>query len=130
MGDTEILSGNQISASITAKIPIIMDKDGCPVEEQPFPQPAKILQRLVPLWEHSIHDWAQILGRGLDGRPYFLVERELKWANPTMRTPLPQPLLVALTYLRAFLASADPDKWVKLKHGILSTPLWDLPIAP
>jgi hypothetical protein len=130
MGATEIWSGNQISAPITARIPNIMDKDGCPVEEQPFPQPTKILHRLVPLWEFSIHDWAQILGRGPDGGPYFLDERELKWANPTMRTPLPQPLLAALTYLRALLASANPDNWAKLKKGMRSSPLWDLPIAP
>ncbi len=77
MGATEIWSSNQISASITARIPIITDEDGCPEEEQPFPPPTKILQRLVPLWEHSIIDWARILGRDPDGRPYFLDDREL-----------------------------------------------------
>jgi hypothetical protein len=78
MGTAEIWSGNQISASITARIPIITDEDGCPAEEQPFPQKTIILQKLVPLRDHSIHAWAQILGRGPDGRPYFLDDRELQ----------------------------------------------------
>ncbi len=58
MGNTEIWSGNQISTSLAARIPITMDEDGCPAEEQPFPQTNKILQSFVPLWEHSIQDWA------------------------------------------------------------------------
>jgi len=66
-----------------------MDADGCLEEEQPFPPINKILQRLAPLWEHSVHDWAQMVGRGPDGRLYFLDDKELKWANPTMRTPFP-----------------------------------------
>ena len=74
-----------------------MDEDGCPQEEQPSPPQTKILQRLVPLWEHSVLDWAQILGRGPDGRPYFLEDKELQWANQAMRTPFPQPMLAALT---------------------------------
>ena len=92
MGNTEIWSRNQISTSLTTTIPITMDEDGCPTKEQPYPQPIKILQKLVPLWEHSIHDWAKILGRGPDGRPYFLDDRELQWANPTLRTPFHQSL--------------------------------------
>ena len=102
---------------------------GCPAEEQHFPPPTKFLQRLVPLWEHSIHDWEQILGRGPDCLPYFLDGRELQWANPTMRTPLPQPLLSVLTYMRALLSSTDPAQWAKLERGIMTIPLWDLPIA-
>jgi hypothetical protein len=89
-----------------------------------------MFQRLVPLWEHSVHDWAKILGRGPDDRPYFLDDRELQWANPNMRTPLLQPPLAALTYLRALLSSTDPAQGIKLKRGIKTTPLWDLPIAP
>ena len=54
------------------------DEDGCPAEEQPFPPTTKILRRLAPLWEHSLHDWAQHLGRGLDGRPYFVDGMELQ----------------------------------------------------
>ena len=130
MGDTEIWSGNQISTSLTANIPITTDEDGCPVDTQPFPPTINILHRLVPLWEHSICTWAQILGRGPDGRPYFLDDREIQWANPTMRTPLTQPLQEALTYLRALLSSRDPEHWVKLKRSLGATPLWDLPIAP
>jgi hypothetical protein len=56
MGDITIWAGNQISASLTARIPITTDVDGCPAEEQPFPPTPKILQRVVPLWEHSFHE--------------------------------------------------------------------------
>ena len=109
MGDTTIRAGNQIFASITARNPITTDEDGCPAEEQSVPPTTKILQRLVPLWEHSFHEWAQILGRGLDGRSYFLDDRELLWVNPTMRNPLPRPLRAALTYLRALLSFTNPE---------------------
>jgi hypothetical protein len=37
VGSTQICSSNHISASVTVKIPIIMDEDGCPEEDQPFP---------------------------------------------------------------------------------------------
>jgi len=47
-----------------------------------------------------------------------------------MQTPFPQPLLAALTYQRAPLSSTDPTQWEKLKRGIKTTPLWDLPTAP
>jgi len=57
MGGTTVWVGNQISTSITSKNPIITDEDECPVEEQTFPPATKILQHLVPLWEHSFHDW-------------------------------------------------------------------------
>jgi hypothetical protein len=53
-----------------------MDDDGCSDEEQPFPPPTKIFQRLVLLWEHSVHKLAQIIGRGPDDCPYFLDARE------------------------------------------------------
>ena len=106
-----------------------MDANGCPAEDQSFPPTIKIFQRLVPLWEHSFHDWAQILGRGLDGLSYFLDDRELQWANPTMLTPIPQLLRSALTYLRAFFSSTDPENLTKLKRGLNSTPMGDLSIA-
>ena len=47
MSDTEIWTGNQIAASFAAKIPVTMDEDGCPEMDRPFPQPTKILQRVV-----------------------------------------------------------------------------------
>ena len=130
MGATEIWSSNQISASLIAKIPILTDEDDCPDEEQPFPPPTKIFQRLIPLWKHSVHTWAQILGHGPDGRPYFLDDRGLQWVNPATQTPLSQPLLAALTDLRAVLPSTDSAHWGKLKRHIMTTPLWDIPIAP
>jgi hypothetical protein len=39
----ETWSGNQISASLSARIPIIVDEDGYPEEEQPFSPPTKDL---------------------------------------------------------------------------------------
>jgi hypothetical protein len=107
-----------------------MDKDGCPMKDQPFPQSTKILHKLVPLWEHSIYEWGQLLGRGPNGRPYFLDDRELQWASPTLQSPIPQPLRKALTYLCGLLASTDPAQWTKLRQRIKAAPLWDLPIAP
>jgi hypothetical protein len=130
MRTTEIWSSNHISASITARNPIIMDEDGCPAEEQPFPSTTKVLQKLIAFWEHFIHEWAQIIGRGPDGCPYFLDDKVLQWANPNLGTPLPQTLLAALTYLRALLASTDPSHSKKLKRSIKTIPLWDLPNAP
>jgi hypothetical protein len=49
IGETEIWDGNQITASLAIRVLITMDSDGCPVEEQPYLQPVKILHKLVPL---------------------------------------------------------------------------------
>ena len=130
MGDIEIWKGNQIANSKTSKIPITMDEDGCPTEEQPFPSLIKILHRLGPLWEHQNNDWGQILGRGPDGWHYFFGNKELQWANPTIEMPLPHPLTKALTYLRALMFSTDHGQWAKLKLKITTSPLGDLPITP
>ena len=75
-GGPEIWPGNRISFSVTTKIPIQTDLEGCKSHNQPFPPPLFILQKLSPLWEHGVHNWTQILGRAPDGRPYFLDERE------------------------------------------------------
>ncbi len=64
--------GNQISTSISSRIPVHLDADGCPPEVQPFPQAMLLLRKLAPLWEHGIHNWSQILWRVPDGRPYFM----------------------------------------------------------
>ena len=98
-GGPEIRSGNQISTSISSLIPIQLDEDGCPLLTQPFPEATFLLKKLTPLWDHGFHDWAQFLGRAPNGRPFFLDERELQWANPTMTFPLPQKLAHALKYL-------------------------------
>ncbi len=37
VGGPEIWSGNQISTSISSRIPVHLDEDGCPLEVQPFP---------------------------------------------------------------------------------------------
>ena len=56
VGDLEIWFGNQISNSISSRIPIHLDEDGCPLAAQPFPHATRLLRRLAPLWEHGIHD--------------------------------------------------------------------------
>jgi hypothetical protein len=77
LGGPDIWSGNEISRSLSTRIPILLDEDGCPEEEQPFPSPTSLLHHLVPLWEHNLHSWGQLLGRAADGRPYFHTDHEL-----------------------------------------------------
>ena len=126
----EIWSGNQISTSISSRIHVLLDEDGCPLEIQPFPQGTFLLRKLAPLWEHGINIWSQILCRSPNGRPYFLEERELRWANPSVVFPLPEALRGALTYLRMLLSSKDPSHWLSL----CQKPTWpqglDYSIAP
>ncbi len=100
-----------------------MDDDGCPMDEQPFPLPIKILHRLAPLWEHNIDDWEQILGRGPNGRPYFLDDKKLQRANPSLKAPILQKLTASLTYLRALLSSTGMGQWAKLKLKRMTAPL-------
>jgi hypothetical protein len=126
----EIWSGNQISTSITSLIPIQLDEDDCPLQTQPFPEAMFILKKLTLLWDHGIHDWSQLLGRAPNGRPYFLDERELQWANPSTTISLPQKLAHSLKYLRTLLSSKSPDDWRLLKPRISSPAAIDLSIAP
>ncbi len=88
-----------------------------------------ILHKLAPLWGHGIHGWAQILGRGPDGRPYFIDDREIQWANPTMSFPLPQRLNHALKYLRTRFSSKNDKDWRGLKTKISGPMMADLSIA-
>jgi hypothetical protein len=105
----EIWFGNQISTSISSQIPLHLDEDGWPLEVQPSPQATRILRKLAPLWKHEIHNWTQILCRGPNGRPYFMEERELQWANPSIKFPFPEALTRALAYIRVILSSKDPS---------------------
>jgi len=114
VGGPEIWSGNQVSTSISSRIPVHLDEDGCPLEIQPFPQSTILLRKLAPLWEHGFHKWSQIICRGPNGRPYFMEERELHRANPSIKFPLPDALTRALDYLRALLSSKDPNHWQSL----------------
>ena len=69
--------------------------------------------------------------RAQHGWPPLLPRRQrIAMGSPTMRTPFPQTLLAALTYLRALLASTYPSHWARLKRSTKTTPLWDLSIAP
>jgi hypothetical protein len=52
----KIWSGNQISTSLAKRIPIQTDENSCLLDTQQFPQPALILQKLVPLWENGFHN--------------------------------------------------------------------------
>ena len=67
------------STSISSRIPVHLDEDGCPQEVQPLPHATYLLRKLAPIWEHGIHNRSQILCRGPDGRPYFTEDRELQW---------------------------------------------------
>ena len=104
MGGPEIWSGNQISTSISSRIPIQLDEDDCPLKTQTFPEPTFIIKKLTPLWDHGVHEWSQLLGRAPNGHPYSLDERELQWANPSMIFLLPEKLAHALKCLRTLLS--------------------------
>ncbi len=45
----KIWSGNQIFTSLSSKISILLDEDGCPLDTQPFPKPTLLLWKLTPL---------------------------------------------------------------------------------
>jgi len=72
----ELLSRNQISTSLSTRIPIQTDEDECPLKIQQFSQPTLIMQKLVPLSEKRFPQLSQILGRPPYGRSYFLEDRE------------------------------------------------------
>jgi hypothetical protein len=57
-------------------------------------------------------------------------DRELQWANPSMRFPLPQKLSHALKYLRTLLSSNNPEDWVLRKRKISGPEAIDLSNAP
>jgi hypothetical protein len=130
MGGPEIRYGNQISTSISSLISIHLDEDGCPLQTQAFPAATFILQKLTPLWEHVIHEWTQILGRAPNGRPFFLGDRELQWASPSMSFPLPKDLGHTLKYLRTLLSSKSPKDWRLIQNKISNLQTIDLSIAP
>jgi hypothetical protein len=129
-GGPEIWSGNNISTSISSLIPIHLDEDGCPLKLQPFPDTTSILKKLTALWDNGILEWAQILGRDPNGRPYFLDDRELMWANPTLRFPITQKLAQSLKYLRALLSSTGWEDWCIKKLKLAGPEGIDPSIAP
>ena len=101
-----------------------MDEDGSPRDQQPFPPHTLILQNLTPLWEYGVHTWTQILGRAPDARPYFLDEKELQWANPTLVFPCPHTRLqvhedVVIFYGRSPLV-VSLGKYLRPGNGRLS----------
>ena len=130
IGGPEIWSGNGISTSISSLIPIQLDEDGCPLKIQAFPDATSTLKKLTALWDNGIHEWAQILGRDPHGRPYFLDERELQWANPTLRFPLTQKLAQALKFLRALLSSTGWEDWRSKKKKLAGPEIIEPSIAP
>ena len=97
------------------------------MDTQQVPQPTLLMQKCVPLWEHGFHNWAQILGRATDGRPYFPDEREQILTNPSISFPLPQNLIHALKYLRAVLASTSLAHLQNIKNKINFTNVGDHP---
>jgi hypothetical protein len=129
-GRPEIWSGSQISTSISSLIPVQLDEDDCPLQTQPFPEATLILKKLTPLWDHGINDWSQLLGPAPNGRPYFLDERELEWANPSTNFSLPKKLAHDLKYTRTLLSSKSPEEWRLLNPRISGPAAIDLSIAP
>jgi hypothetical protein len=109
LGGPEIWSGNEISLSLTSSIPITTDEDGCPTPKQPYTGANRILLRLIPLWEHKIHTWAQIARLSPNTHPYMLSDTEILWANPHLRGHLPTTLQRALLYLRKQLKADSPN---------------------
>jgi len=97
----------EISRSLSLRIPIQTDKDGRPLDTQQPSQHTLLLKNVAPPWENGFQNWAQILGRSPDGRPFFREDRELIFANPSVRFPLPQNLVHVLKYLKATLASTS-----------------------
>jgi len=130
VGGLEIWSGNQISTSIKSRIPVPLDEDGCPLEVQPLPHTMLLVQKLAPLWEHGFHNWSYVMCRGPDDRPYFMEERELQWANPSIQFPLPETLTKALDYLRILLSTRDHTQWLSLCMKLPEPHTPDNSIAP
>ena len=129
-GGPGIWSGNQIATSLSSRIPIQMDEDGCPMNQQPFPPYMFLLQKLAPLWEHRVHTWTQILGRAPYGRSYFFDERNLQWANPKMAFPFRQALTYALKYLRTLLSSTVAAHCRRLSKNMTAPVVEENPITP
>ena len=53
VGGPDIWYGIQISTSISSRIHVHLDEDGCPMEVQPFPHATFLLRKLPPLWENG-----------------------------------------------------------------------------
>ena len=100
------------------------------MDGHPFPPYTIHLTKLAPLWEYGIHNWTQILGCAPHCRLYFLDERELQWANPTMVFPFPQALTHVLKYLRAMFSSTDEAHRRHLAKNISAPIIEDYHIAP
>ncbi len=82
------------------------------------------------MWEYGIHNWFQVLCRGPDGHPYFLEERELKWANPSLQFPLPKVLTQTLLYLRILLSSTNQSQCSSLRSKLTLSQRLAYYIAP
>ena len=129
-GGSEIRSGNRIATSISSLIPIQLDEDGCPLQTQAFPASTLFLKKINPTmgpWHPRLD---QILGRAPSGRPFFLDDIGLQWANPSMGFPLPKNLNHALKYLRTLLSSKSPEDWHLIKTKISGPRTTNLSIAP
>jgi hypothetical protein len=57
-------------------------------------------------------------------------ERKLRWANPSIKFPLPEALTRALDYLKALLSSKNPTHWLSLCHKLTEPQGLDYSIAP
>jgi len=57
-------------------------------------------------------------------------ERQLQWANPSIKFPLPKMLTRALAYLRVLLSSKDPTHWLLLCQKPTEPQVPESSIAP
>ena len=129
-GGPEIWSGSQISISFSSQITIQLEEDGSLTELQSFLQASLILLKQAPLWKHEVHTWAKISGCALDGRPYFLDDRKLLWANPTMKFPRPQSPIHVITYLKALLSPMDAATWHRRSKNNPPLKWWPISLLP
>jgi hypothetical protein len=57
-------------------------------------------------------------------------EREMQWANPSVKFPLPEALTRALAYLRILLSTRDRTQWLSLCKNLTESHGPDYSIAP
>ena len=57
-------------------------------------------------------------------------EKELQWANSSIKLPLPQASTRALAYLRVLLSSKDPCRWLSFCQKLAEPQGPDYSIAP
>ncbi len=76
MGGLEIWSGTYILTSLSTRIPILTDKDGCPLDTQQLPQPMFPLVKVGPLVVKRLPQLSPIIGPSLRRPPFSFLMKE------------------------------------------------------